>query len=217
MRAILSHFFSWVFLPLLMPTYGLYISMYVPSEPISITEIGMFQIPDEAKWQLISIFFLFSAALPGLSFFALHRQQVITTIDIENQRERNIPLLVMFAYCVVLYSIFLIKAPNHLLPKYFYALPLSGGLVTGSFMYINRWIKISMHAGGAGILVGYLLAFFAVQLKFEFWILIAAVIASGLTIASRLYLNKHRPIEVYSGWTLAVIITFVCNYFYPLG
>ncbi|NBR13755.1 MAG: hypothetical protein EBU01_04135 [Crocinitomicaceae bacterium] len=169
-----------------MPTYGLYISMYVPSEPISITEIGMFQIPDEAKWQLISIFFLFSAALPGLSFFALHRQQVITTIDMENQRERNIPLLVMFAYCVVLYSIFLIKAPNHLLPKYFYALPLSGGLVTGSFMYINRWIKISMHAGGAGILVGYLLAFFAVQLKFEFWILIAAVIASGLTITSRL-------------------------------
>jgi membrane-associated phospholipid phosphatase len=133
----------------------------------------------------------------------------------ENQRERNIPLMIMFAYCLVLYLMFVFKAPNNILPKYFYALPLSGAVVTGSFMVINRWIKISMHAGGAGILVGYLIAFAKHQAQFEFWIILAAVLASGVTIASRLYLNKHRPIEVYTGWSLAVLITFLCNDLYP--
>ena len=37
---------------------------------------------------------------------------------------------------------------------------------------------------------------------------------SGLTIAARLYLNKHRPVEVYTGWTLAVLITFFTHYIY---
>jgi hypothetical protein len=152
---------------------------------------------------------------PGISFFALHKRKIITTIDMENQKERNIPLVIMFAYCLILFLMFIFKAPNHVLPKYFYALPLSGAIVTGSFMFINRWIKISMHAGGSGILVGYLVAFAKQQAQFEFWIIIFAILASGVTIASRLYLNKHRPIEVYTGWLLATLITFLSVNYYP--
>ena len=29
------------------------------------------------------------------------------------------------------------------------------------------------------------------------------------------FLNKHLPIEVYSGWVLAFATTFCCNWFYP--
>lgn len=215
MKRALSHFFSWVFLPLFMPTYGLLLTLYFPSEPIVLNKNAIFLLPPEIKTQVLTLFFIFSALAPGLSFIALHKRKVISTIDMENQKERNIPLIIMFAYCIVLFLLFVYKAPNNVLPKYFYALPLSGALVTALFMFINRWIKISMHAGGAGILVGFLFAFFKEQLIFDFWIIIAAVIASGLTIASRLYLDKHRPVEVYAGWTLAMIITFICNYLYP--
>jgi membrane-associated phospholipid phosphatase len=217
MRAIFAHFFSWVFLPLLMPVYGLYLTLFLESQQKVLRELGMYELPVDLKWQLFYIFTIFSALLPGISFVALHKKNIITTIDMENQRERNIPLLVMFAHCLVLFAIFLYKAPDNVLPKYFYALPLSGGIVTACFMYINRWIKISMHAGGTGILVGYLIAFILEHNLFPFWLLIAAVAASGLTISSRLYLNKHRPIEVYTGWSLALLITFLCNFFYPVG
>jgi hypothetical protein len=166
------------------------------------------------KTRLVLLFFLFSAVAPGLSFLALHQKKVISTIDIENQRERNIPLLVMMAYSLVLFLLFFVKAPDAALPIAFYALPLSGFIVTSVFMGINRWIKISLHAGGAGILVGFLFAFYLEQQTFASWILPMAVIASGLTISARLFLNKHRPIEVYTGWTLAVLITFFTHYFY---
>jgi membrane-associated phospholipid phosphatase len=58
-------------------------------------------------------------------------------------------------------------------------------------------------------------AFAKQQAQFEFWIIIFAILASGVTIASRLYLNKHRPIEVYTGWLLATLITFLSVNYYP--
>lgn len=214
MKGKLSHLISWVFLPLFMPTYGLLLTMYIPSIPKDLTQQSLYFIPPDIKLRLILLFFLFSAVAPGLSFLALHQKKVISTIDIENQRERNIPLLVMMAYSLVLFLLFYVKAPKSALPIAFYALPLSGFFVTSVFMGINRWIKISLHAGGAGILVGSLFAFFLQQQSFAIWILPLAILASGLTIAARLFLNKHRPIEVYTGWTLAVLITFFTHYFY---
>ena len=214
MKTILAHFFSWIFLPLFMPTYGIILATYIPSMPKDLSHLSMYMMPTEMKTKLLLLFFLFSAAAPGLSFLALHQKKVITTIDIENQRERNIPFLIMMAYSLVLFLLFFIKAPGGIIPVGFYALPLSGFILTSVFMAINRWIKISLHAGGAGILVGFLLAFYMEQQSFVSWILPVAIIASGLTISARLYLNKHRPIEVYTGWTLGVLITFLTHLIY---
>ena len=102
MKKTLAHIFSWLFLPLLMPFYGLYLSLYIPSEELSLSGKGMYQIPLDLKGQLLIIFFLFSALAPGISFYLLHKRKIISTIDIEDSKERNFPLLIMFAYCMVL-------------------------------------------------------------------------------------------------------------------
>ena len=213
----LAHIFSWLFLPLLMPFYGLFLSLFLPSQELSLSGNGMYQIPTDIKVQLLLIFFLFSAFAPGISFFTLHKRKIISTIDIENSKERNIPLLIMFAYCIVLFILFIYKAPNNILPKYFYALPLAGAIVTAVFMIINRWIKISLHAGGAGILVGYLFTFYMGNSNFPLFVMILAIIASGLTLFARLYLNRHNAIEVYSGWLLALVISIFSIHYYPIS
>jgi hypothetical protein len=217
MKKTLAHIFSWLFLPLLMPFYGLYLSLYIPSEELSLSGKGMYQIPLDLKGQLLIIFFLFSALAPGISFYLLHKRKIISTIDIEDSKERNFPLLIMFAYCMVLFTLFIFKAPNNILPKYFYALPLSGAIVTSLFMIINRWIKISLHGGGAGILVGYLAIFMLENDGFPILFFSFAIIASGLCLSSRLFLQRHTPLEVYSGWSLALIITFICCSYYPIN
>jgi membrane-associated phospholipid phosphatase len=214
----MAHLLSWVFLPLFMPVYGLFLAMYIPSnEDFILNEDSLYFLSNPAKAAILYMFFVFSVLAPALCFLLLRRFNVITTIDMENQRERSIPMFIMLSFCLVLYFLFIIKAQNNVLPKYIYALPLSGVFVTASFTYINRWIKISLHGGGAGILCGFIFCYALAQAVFSYWILIAVILASGLTISARLYLRKHTPTEVYTGFLLATFITFIINYLYPIG
>jgi membrane-associated phospholipid phosphatase len=215
---ILAEILSWVFLPLLTPVYGLLIAMYVLSEPYPVSaQESLYFLPDAAKIAIFYMFLIFSIIAPGISFVILRKQNIITTIDMENQKERNIPMFLTLAYCLILYSLFLYLSRETVLPKYVYALPFSGIFVTVIYTFINRWIKISLHAGGVGIMTGFLFAYAFEQAEFQFWILIFAIIASGLTISARLFLKKHTQLEVYTGWSLAVLMTFLVNYLYPIG
>lgn len=213
-----SEIISWVFLPLLMPVYGLLITLYVPSEQDYLfNEDSLYYLNPAAKQIILYMFLIFSAFAPGLSFLILRKKNIITTIDMENQRERSIPMIIMLAYCLVLFFLLLMKAQDNILPKYVYALPLSGVFVTTSYALINKWIKISLHAGGAGILTGYLFAYAYGQADFQFWILIFPILASGLTLSARLFLHKHTPLEIYTGWSIATIVTFLVNHLYPIS
>ena len=200
-----------------MPSIGLIITLYYPSKGNDLSLITLYLLPEMVKTQLLTLFIIFSCLAPGLSFVMLHKRKVISTIDMEQQGERSLPLIIMFTYCALLFILFSYKDPDGYLPKYLLALPLSGALVTALFLLINRWIKISMHAAGGGILVGYLCAYYLTQTTAPIWIIALAIIASGFTISARLYLNKHKPIEVYFGWSLACLVTFLCNWYYPFN
>lgn len=203
----LAHLFSWVFLPLFMPTYGILISLFVPAYGTNSSMSSLYFAPTPSKWALFTIFFLFSVVAPGISFILLHRFKVISTIDIERQRERSLPLVIMLVYSLVLFFLLVYKAGANTLPSYYYALPLSGVAVTSVFLLINRWIKISLHGAGAGILLGFLAVYTMAQDQFNIWWLLSSLLAAGLTLAARLYLKKHTPLEVYTGFVLALIFT----------
>ena len=96
---IASEILSWVFLPLIMPVYGLLIAMYVPSnQDYLFNEDSLFFLNDSAKSAILYLFLIFSVIAPGLSFLLLKKRNIITTIDMENQRERSIPMFLMLAY-----------------------------------------------------------------------------------------------------------------------
>ncbi len=214
----LAEIISWIFLPLFMPVYGLLLVMYIPNnQDYLFNEDNLFFLTDSAKYAILYMFFIFSVLAPSLSFIVLRRMNVISTIDMEDKRERLIPMLIMLVYCLLLYFLFIYKAQNNILPKYIYALPLSGIFVTVTFSLINRWIKISLHAGGAGILCGFLFSYGIAQAEFSVWTLMFAIFASGLTLSARLFLQKHSPLEVYSGWGLAMMLTFIINFLYPIS
>jgi hypothetical protein len=75
-------------------------------------------------------------------------------------------------------------------------------------MLLTQVLKISMHAGGAGILTGFLYAYFMHQHNPSYAWMGLAILISGLVISARWYLRKHTALELFLGYTLAGIITF---------
>lgn len=205
---ILSHIFSWIFLPLLMPLYGLLMVMFYPAEELVPNTISMYALPLSIKWIVFGMFAVFSFAAPGLSFLGLFRFKIITTIDIENRTERLYPLLIMLIYGLMLYWLIGESDPKHLLPPYFSSLALAGVTVTLLFMGLTQVLKISMHAGGAGILTGFLYAYFMQQHNPSYLWVAISILMAGMVISARWYLRKHTALELFLGYTLAGVITF---------
>ena len=213
----IAQIISWVFLPLFMPIYALIVTLYTPSSEKILSNPGLYELPDELKTQLLFLFVIFGTVAPGISFILMYRRKLITTIEMDNRNERIIPLFIVLSYCLILFLLFCFKAPNLVLPRYIYALPLTGAIISLFFIGINLRTKISLHAAGTGILTGYFCAFAAQQLQFNYLLLLLAFLVSGLVISARLALNKHTPFQVYLGWLLGFLIAFACNMYYPFG
>lgn len=208
---------SWVFLPLFTPLYALAIVFFIPSEqaPWLLEMDNLFFIQTAEKWSLLYNFFLFGTVIPGALLVFLHSRGLVSTIEIDDRRERSLPILIMGLCCMSLYFMLIYVSPEtRYVPKFIYSLPLSGGISVGIFFLMTLWRKVSLHAGGVGIMTGFLMAYVGHMTSYEAWILPVAVIVSGITMSARVYLGKHTMMEVVVGWLTGTFVTFIVNYLY---
>lgn len=214
---LFSKITSWVLLPLFMPIYGLLLTMYIPNfQNFNTNHDSLYLLNDVAKTAILTMFFIFGSLAPALSYFVLFRMKMIGNLEMDNKNERFIPIFLMFIYCAMLFYMLITKVPFGTLPKFIYGLPLSGAIIMVVYALINRKFKISLHAGGAGILSGYIFAYAYTMILFSFWIVLLVIIASGLVMTARLYLKKHSPLEIYTGWSIAFFITLFTNLYINL-
>lgn len=210
----LSIIISWTFLPFVVPVFGLYITLFLPSETIFLEQSNMFKLEDELKDNIMSVYALFSVIAPSISYISLKKRGIISSLEMENKDERYIPILIMMSYCLVMFTLFYIKDPHHILPHFIVSLPLSGAIVALIIAFVNNFIKLSLHLAGIGIVVGYLIAFNASHAYSDPKFVIIAIFLSGLLAAARLILKKHTLLEVSFGWIIAVSLSFLTNFFY---
>jgi len=211
---VIAEVISWVFVPLLMPIYALLLTLFVPAnQDFLINADCLYFLPIQWKWLLLYMFFIFSVAAPGISFYILYRRKLIHSIEMETARERNIPIVIMFLYCTVLF-VMLHVSNSVILSKFIYALPLSGMIVTALFFFLNRWKKVSIHTASAGILTGFLLAYILLHEDYRLWVFIVSILISGVVMSARRYLMKHTFLELIIGWITGVFITFIVNFLY---
>lgn len=213
----ISKIVSWVFVPLFMPMYALLILMYIPSrEDYIFNDDSLYFLHPDFKVALLTIFFIFSILAPGLTLVILLKRGYISNIEIDDKRQRLVPLLITAFYCLVLYIFFMARS-NVEFPKYIYALPLSGFITISLFAWINFYTKISLHACGTGILAGLIYSYCAQSIYFHFSLLLIAVFVAGLVMAARVYLNKHTLPQVIYGFSGSAIIVYLITYYYPTG
>ena len=212
-----SRIISWVFVPLLTPLYGLMAALFIPSAQ-DFLEMGrdcLYDEPMTRKWGLVYFFFFFGTVVPAIAFAFLKFSGLISTIEIDDRKERGLPIIIMLVSCVLLFASALYGTRDNVNDsKFILSYPLAGIISTGIFFIMTLWKKVSLHAGGVGIMTGYIIAYLAVHVEFAAWLVPASVLVSGLVMSARVYLEKHTLQEVFIGWTTGAVVSFLVNYLY---
>ena len=77
---------------------------------------------------------------------------------------------------------------------------------------INFFWKISAHTLGIGGLLGGIMGVARIHLINPYWGFIIILLAAGLVGTSRIFLKRHTPMQVYAGFCLGFICTFVASF-----
>jgi len=125
--------------------------------------------------------------------------------------ERNIPYIVLAAL-YALTTTMLIRV-QYIDPSNVF-IPMSAAASILTIIPINKHIKISAHTTAMGSAIAYLfLLHFYTESNLVLPI-IFAILFTGITASSRLYLKAHNKMEVYSGFFMGLITTFLIGTFY---
>lgn len=154
-------------------------------------------------WVLCSTY-IFTIGLPVLGIFLYRRLSCLTASQLRQRKARFWPYIISFVcYAVYLRIMFVMH-----LPRFMCGIVVGALFIQGVCLLLNlRW-KVSMHAAGAGGIIGALMAYSVV---FAFnpvpW-LCGAVLLDGMVMTSRMILRQHTLWQVWTG----TFVGIVCGY-----
>ncbi len=194
----IARVFTYLLHPIFVPLYGYSLLLFT-------NNFYAYFFPPRLKFLLVCIVFSFTCLLPLVNLFILLRLRIINSLKLDDGSERTFPYLVTslfyFAMSYIIWS--------YGLPVVFKALVLAGGLCILLTALINTRWKISAHMVGIGGLTG---ATMAVSLllyqNFMPWLYLLFGL-SGILGFSRLRLYAHTPAQVYAGYILGLVVTFL--------
>jgi membrane-associated phospholipid phosphatase len=160
--------------------------------------------PLKLKLVLSLTVFAFTFLLPSLNLLILYKLNYVSSLKIENRKERTFPLL-MTSLCY--FGLFYMIYDFNIWPaiKLFI---LGAGFCILFTAIINLWWQISAHMIGVGGLFGVLLAIsYFMQTPIFIAISICLVIAGCIGFA-RLNLKAHTPSQVYMGFIFGCLVQF---------
>jgi hypothetical protein len=192
---IISHLFH----PLLMATYGCLIVFFGLTDTIY-----FIFTPFKLKLVLTFTIFSFTFLLPVLNLLILYKLGYVSSLMVEDRRERTFPLL-MTSLCY--FGLFYMIYDFNIWPaiKLFI---LGGGLCIFFAAIVTLWWQISAHMIGIGGLIGALLAICYFMQMPILMAICACLIIAGCIGFARLKLYAHTPAQVYIGFIFGCLVQF---------
>ena len=196
-----SKMLSFVFHPVLMPTYAILLLLYF-------SKVFSQFMPIEQKTHLINLTLIFTLLLPLLGVFLLKKLKIVSSIYMENQKERKWPLLIAISSYYLLFRMFEFLHIHPIIIK----LVLGAMLILFLAVIISNFWKISLHMLGIGGVFG---AFLAFQYLFggKLFLIILLLLCSGLVAYARINENAHTLKQVYLGFLVGACAEFLIFYF----
>ncbi len=194
----ISCFFSILLTPLLMPTYGMIVALWM-------SNLLVLTLP--AKLTVILVVFALTCILPALLFLLLKFLKVISSTELNNRKERLLPYIItIVCYVATAMYLFSINAPQWL-----WMFMFGGGCAALISMIVNFKWKISAHMAGIG---GFIALVCRINADgdgiFELLpVICAAIFIAGVLGTSRIAMERHTFWQVVAGAANG----FICVYF----
>ena len=192
---VFAKFVSYILHPLFIPTYiFIWLTWRFPIHFDNITAAGL-------TLKTISIF-LNASFFPAFAVFLLWRLKFIENIFLRTQKERIVPYIItMIFYWWLWYLSRNFTDQPDVLKAFYFGIFLN----TVFGLVINNFIKISMHAMGAGALLAIIIFTCMRYQTFLGADIMTATILAGLICSVRLLLNHHSVAEIYVGLFVGVL------------
>jgi membrane-associated phospholipid phosphatase len=199
---ILAKILSFVFHPLLLPTYGVAIIMFANPYWFTGFKNGLISV--------LLIIFLQTFIFPLITVLLMKALHFIDDIYLRNQKQRFVPFIATMTF--YFWCFLVIKSqqfPNSVLWL------MLGSCITAALAFIaNISIKISLHTMGMASLI--CVAAHAALVSFSDFtpVLILIILLAGIIGSARLYLKAHEPQEVISGYLIGFLGMMIASWFY---
>lgn len=195
---LFSNIISGMFHPLLMITYGVVMAL-------TFTYLAIY--PPAMKLLLAGGAFLSTAVVPGLFIYLMVRNGAAVDLELSDRRERVVPYLI-FITSILICIFYMYKM---MVPFWLLAL-LAGAAVALLFaLVINFYWKISAHTLAVGGLLGGIMGVARIHMINPYGGFILVILIAGLVGTSRIFLKRHTPMQVYAGFCLGFICTFMAS------
>ena len=200
----LSSFLARAFSPVLTPTYGIFLSLWV--------SVLSYQALSTRITVLFAIFGI-TVLLPAAIIRFMLRLNIFSSHQLDDRRERTYPYLCIIAcYFLAVVYIMYVHAPLWLT-----AFTLGGTIACATSLLINFAWKISAHTTGMGGIVA--LLFFLHRTGLDafnsLWLFCLAIILAGVIGTIRIYQGKHTLLQVLAGFANGcACVHYTISFFY---
>jgi membrane-associated phospholipid phosphatase len=166
----------------------------------------------QSLFEILAIIFIVTFIIPMISLGTLRLTNFITDFQMEDKKQRITPFFFIACfYGITAYMFYSKLSANNLIVIVFAACTTLILLLTA----ITYFWKISIHGAAVGGVIGFIFALGMIHPIMNFtFILAVAVLIAGLVIYSRLMLNAHTPMQMYTGALLGFLTCFFSIYLF---
>ncbi|AQS95269.1 hypothetical protein BXQ17_08840 [Polaribacter sp. BM10] len=187
---------SVIFHPIVVPTIG--VLLYFILIPSS--------YPSNLKLTLLSLIFVMTYLVPLLILILFKKLKLIESFNAYTIKERKLPVAMMIVLFYLLGNTIANIGAMRDISLLFYA--TSGALMLLYVLFIFK-IKTSIHLLSLGISTAFFLIIDINNSSNFPLVIILNILIAGIVANARLYLKAHKPSEVYIGFFMGFISTFI--------
>ncbi len=188
---------SFVFHPLLMVTYLFSLfALYFP--------LGLDPLKIETQWKFVIIIFAFTFLLPAVNIGLLKLFGTISSITLQNRKERILPFTFIATLYLVITYLFYSRTGVSMNDNLFKFLLIADALVVVSAI-TTLFYRVSIHSLAAWGFIGIVVPLNKLSEDGSlFYPSLVAIVLTGFIMSSRLQLHVHTSREVMIGAILGL-------------